>query len=187
MQPIDKDAIAISQSWGSLASTAIALDRAVELPGTSTDWAAVTDHNPRAGSVYQSVCTGPTHFGTDAGPSQSSRLTERTVLFPYLPMASNTYGTNTQPNDLIDLESARKMNSNFSFPSNRRSGQYRLQLPPPPSDAPQSTDGSIGTDSAAVASSSDTSIGATLLRNLLTSRPSHPKHLKSTVFGIMLL
>lgn len=190
MQPIDKDAIAISQSWGSLASTAIALDRAVELPGTSTDWAAVTDHTPTASSGDSSGYTVRHPFHSDNGDSQNTRITERTNV----DLNSRSYGTIRPSHNLIDLESGR-MNSNFSFPSNH-SGQYRAEVSPAALEpvesvsntSTESTNTSTDTEATIVASSvSDTSIGAILLRNLLTSRPSHPRHLKSTIIGIMLL
>jgi hypothetical protein len=183
MQPIDKDAIALATSWGSLASTAISPDGE---PGTSPDWATTADQYT---SEYESARTASSR--ADPGPSQSTRFAERTGLLPEPYTISNTYGTLRQADDLIDLESGRTMTSNFSFPSYRRSGQYRSEIPPDPLNLPRSPTGSTesdsDSDSTAVASSSDTSIGATLLRNLLTSRPSHPRYLRYTVIAIMLL
>lgn len=190
MQSIDKDAIAITQSWGSLASTAIAPDRGVELSGTSTDWAAITDHTPTASSEDDSAYTVRYPFHSDTGDSQNTRITERTNV----DLNSRSYGTIGPSHNLIDLESGR-MNSNFSFPSNR-SGQYRSEVSPAALEpagsisdsSTESTNTSTDSEATIVASSvGDTSIGTTLLRNLLASRPSHPKHLKSAVIGIMLL
>lgn len=194
MQPIDKDAIAISQSWGFLASTAIAPDRGVELPGTSTDWAAITDHTPTASSEDDGAYTVRHPNDSDTSDSQNTRITEQTNLSQESEMNSESYGSIRPAHNLIDLESGR-MNSNFSFPSNR-SGQYRAEVSPAALEpvgsvsdsSTESTNTSTDSEATVVASSvSDISIGTTLLRNLLTSRPSHPRHLKSTTIGIMLL